>query len=264
MKIDLNVTGLAKVQDLLGRLSGPQAREAYAKGINDAAYLVRRNMQAQMRQAFDKPTPYILNSPWVSQATPDHLEAYVAPTYRRDSATTGGKIGVDPQRILAAQEAGGPRRDKRSEVLLRQMGILPAGFQTVVPAKPYPGSVDAYGNLRGPFMQQLLSYFQAFPELGFRANMTAKRKAQIHRGTAKVAGRRYFVSYGKARTQHHLRAGIWAAQGPGGVDVRPVLMFVRAGAYKPRISMTSLANDPALQDYLGRRLRYRIREAAGV
>lgn len=264
MRLDFQITGLDKVQKTLAQLSGPQAREAYAKGINDAAFQLRGSMQAQMRSAFDRPTPFIIRSPWIDPATPDRLQASIAPTYRRDAATTGGKIIVDPQKILLAQEQGGQRRDKKSEVLLRRMGILPAGFQIAVPKDPFPGSVDSYGNFRGPFMQQLLSYFQAFPELGFKANMTAKRKAQIARGTQRSAGRRYFLAYGKARTQSHLRAGIWAAMGPGGVDVRPVVMFVRAGNYTPRISMSALANDPGLQTYLERRLRFRIREAAGV
>jgi len=153
------------------------------------------------------------------------------------------------------------RADKRSESALRRAGILPRGYQTAIPREPYPGSDDGRGNLRGAFLQQLISYFQAYSEVGFKANMTDKRKRAIHKGTAKTTGRRYFVSYGKLRGQH-LAAGIWAAQGTHGADVRPVLMFVRAGNYRPRISMDGIAKASGAQEHLDKRVRFRVRELA--
>jgi hypothetical protein len=40
-------------------------------------------------------------------------------------------------------------------------------------------------------------------------------------------------------------------------------MFVKAGAYKPRLSMERVAQKAGASEYLARRLRYRIRQAAG-
>ncbi|WP_440105395.1 hypothetical protein [Acidovorax sp. BL-A-41-H1] len=257
MQISIKMQNLGAVKDVLAKLGGPEARVAYAKAVNDTAFQVRRAMQAEMRKVFDRPTPYILKSSFVQQATPDKLSARIAPENRRDSP------GVDPQKILQAQEFGGPRRDKRSEVALRRAGILPPGWQIAIPATPFPGSDDGRGNLRGAFMVQLISYFQASPEQGYSANMKDKRKRAIHRGTAKTAGRRYFVSYGRLRGQH-LAPGIWAAMGTHGVDVRPVAMFVRAGSYTPRLSMDRIASQVDVQAYMDRRLRFRIREAAGI
>lgn len=257
--VSIKIENLGAVREVLGRLSGEQARAAYAKAVNDTAFQVRRAMQEEMRSVFDRPTPYVLRSPYVSMATADQLTARIEPRYM------GGK-GVDPQKILQAQEFGGARRDKRSEAALRRAGILPAGYQTAIPETPYPGSDDGRGNLRGPFLVQLITYFQASGEQGYKANMTDKRKRAIHRGTARVAGRRYFVAYGRLRSgkTSHLAPGIWAASGTGGVDVRPVLMFVRAGEYQPRMSMERVAQAVGMQAYLDKRLRYRIREAAGV
>lgn len=260
MKIVMQFDGLDRVQKQLDALTGQQAKEAYAKGINDAAFQVRRNLQAEMASVFDRPTPYILRSTYVKQATADKLEATILPTY------FGGK-GVDPQKILAAQAEGGVRRDKRSEVALRRVGILPGGYQTVVPAEPYKGSVDGYGNIKGSFLVQLISYFQAFGEQGYKANMTARTKRNLAtRGTKKMEARRYFVSYGGLRDNKssHLAPGIWAASGTHGVDVRPVLMFVRAGSYFKRLDMNRVAAKTNVSEYLARRLRYRIRQAAGV
>lgn len=259
MEISLKIENLGAVADTLKQLSGEQARGAYSKAINDTAFQVRRAMQAEIKSVFDRPTPYILSSPRVVLATPGKLTASIAPAYM------GGK-GIDPQKILQAQEFGGTRRDKRSESALRRAGILPPGYYTAIPATPYPGSDDGRGNVRGPFLVQLITYFQASGEQGFKANMTDKRKRSIHKGTAKTAGRRYFVAYGRLRSgkTSHLTPGIWAAQGAYGVDVRPVLMFIHAPSYQPRLSMERVAKSVDVQDYLDRRLRFRIREAAGV
>lgn len=260
MEISLKIENLGAVRDVLDKLSGEQARGAYAKAVNDTAFQVRRAMQTEIKTVFDRPTPYILNSVYVDQATPNQLAARIAPNNVRM------KEGVDPQKILQTQEFGGARRDKRSEVALRRVGILPSGYYLAIPKVPYPGSDDGRGNIKGSFMVQMISYFQASPEQGYSANMTDKRKKAIHKGTAKASGRRYFVTYGRLRSgkTQHLAPGIWAAAGPGGVDVQPVLMFVRTPSYTPRLSMERVSKAVDVQAYLEKRLRFRIREAAGV
>lgn len=260
MKIDLKMTGLDAVQKQLAALSGPKLREAQAKALTDTAYVVRKVMQDEFKRVFDRPTPFVLRSVQVKPATPDNLVALIEPTYY-------GSKGADPQLVLRAQEQGGTRRDKRSEVALRRVGILPAGFQTALPKSPYPGSDDGMGNIKGSFVVQLLSYFQAFGEQGYRANMTDKRKKNLQKGSAKQAGRRYFVSYGKLRGDErlrHLAPGIWVASGTHGSNVQPVLMFVKTPNYKPRISMERIGKDADVDNVLASKLRYRIRQAAGV
>lgn len=267
MKITMQFTGLEKVQKQLAKLSGQQAKEAYAKAINDTAFEVRRTMQAELRSVFNRPTPFIVRSPKFKPATTEKLEAIIAPTLdiTKFGKSGGGKIGVDPQDVLQAQEYGGNRRDKRSEVALRRIGVLPAGYQTAIPGTPFPGSDDGNGNLKGTFLAHLLSYFQAFGEQGYRGNMKDRARANLHsKGTKTMAARRYFVSYGRLRGNQssHLAPGIWAVTGLHGVLVQPVLMFVRAGSYTPRLSMDAIAKRADADNYLAKRLRYRIRQAA--
>lgn len=275
IQLSARVLNQAELLRQIRGLTGPQAAKAYAKALNDTGFQVRRAMQDEMRAVFDRPTDYILRSPFVRMATAAKLSVTIEPTYM------GGK-GIDPQKILDAQTWGGRRRDKRSEAALRRAGILPNGYQTAIPSDdrggPYPGSDDGKGNLRGPFLVQLISYFHAFGEQGYKANMSEKGYQRVHRGTKKQAGRRYFVTYGKTRggpriTQKgeqddrtaHLAPGIWAASGTGGADVRPVLMFVRPGrGYQPRFDMDKVAKRADAEAYLERRIRYRLREAAGV
>lgn len=269
MKLELRIQNLDKVREALNKLSSAQARQAYANAINDTGFMVRKAMQSELEK-FDGVTPFIRNSPKLIAATADNLSATILPTLDgRNLPGKGGKVGVDPQQVLQAQEFGGRRHDKRSEVLLRDAGILLAGWQTAIPINPYPGSHDGRGNMRGAFMQQLLSYLQTYKEQGYRANMGKKRidSLQNKQGIGNIATRkvfkttlgvRYFVSYGRLRGQH-LPPGIWASRGTHGVDIRPVLMFVRTPTYTPRISMDRIASDSGAQDYLDRRIRFRIR-----
>ena len=279
IKLSAQVIGQAELLAQLHGLTGAKAAASYAKALNDTAFEVRRAMQDEMRAVFDRPTDYILRSPKFVQATPSNLSIYIAPTNGRADrlSSTGGKSGIDPQRILDAQAWGGRRADKRIESALRRAGILPNGYQTAIPSQPFPGSDDGKGNLKGSFVGQLVSYLQASSEQGYRANMTDKRKAAVQKGSKRAAGRRYFVAYGKLRSgarttakgdfdgrTSHLAPGIWAASGTGGVDVRPVVMFVKAGRYQPRFDMDKVAKRADVENYLARRIRYRIREAAGV
>lgn len=271
MLIKVEVQGIDKVMAHLDKIGGAKLKDATADALNDTAFMLRREMQAEMGRVFDRPTPYILRSVQVKKATALTMRAEVGPEYM------GGK-GVDPAKVLAAEVAGGRRRDKRSEVALRRVGILPPGYVTTIPEKPLPGSDDGRGNLRGPFITQLLSYFAAFGEQGYRANMTQKRKdklANIGRtanGYKTISGVQYFISpaggmkgvFDHKNRAQHLAPGIWARSGIHGFNVRPVLMFVSLPSYAVRLSMDKIIATGNAQNYFERRLRYRIRVAAGV
>ena len=69
MKLELKIENLEKVSADLAKLSGPQARVAYAKAINDTGFMVRRAMQAELGK-FDRVTPFIQKSPKLVRATP--------------------------------------------------------------------------------------------------------------------------------------------------------------------------------------------------
>lgn len=277
LQISIDLKNLDRVRDALNRLSGKQAQQAYANALNDTAFKARKAMQTEITGAFDRPTPFITKAPKVFKATAEDLTVSIRPTMdTRKQWSPGGKVGVDPQDVLQAQEFGGSRRDKRSEAALRRANLLPAGYQTAIPKIPYPGSDDGRGNLNGRFLQRLLSYLQAYSEQGHKANMSEKKKKKLrnqqgigYTATKKVykttLGVRYFVTLGRLRGGNrasHLEPGIWAASGLHDVDIKPVLLFVRHGTYKPRISMDRIAKDADLQTYLDRRVRARVRNLA--
>lgn len=267
LKLTAQITGQAEVLATLYGLTQRQQEVAARKAVMDAAFLARRGVQDEIRTVFDRPTNYIVRSPRAKPSTGSSISAWV------EIAEVDGN-GVQPEKILDAHAYGGTRRDKRSEVLLRAANILPPGYQTAIPKDPFPGSEDGHGNIRGPFLVQLLSYFQTFGEQGHHANMTdARKQALRERGTGKKTavgpqlGRRYIVTYGKLRGKgksSNLAPGIWAVMGASGAVVKPVLMFVRKGNYKVRLDMDAVAKKTDLDAYLEKRLRYQIYKQAGV
>lgn len=264
INVKVTLSGLAKVSKQIGKLSGSEFREASANALNDVGFKVRREFQREIETVFDRATPYIVRSVRVVKATAQNQTVTIAPL------ETGGK-GIDPQKVLAAQRSGGLRRNKRSENALERIGILPAGYQTVLPKEPWPGSDDGRGNLRGAFVTMLLSYFKALGEQGYRANMTDKtkdKKAKRGLTAANAQGNRYktingvvfFVSYGKLRSKSPwLAPGIWAKRGIHGVQVSPVLLFVKRANYTPRLKPEVIAKKANVQAEFEKRLRYRIR-----
>jgi hypothetical protein len=257
MKINIT-TDFSKAFKLIEQLRGPELKKATANALNDAAFEARKRIQGNMDKSFGRVTPYIRKSVLVTMATADKLEAVIEPRYM------GGK-GVDPQKILQASIFGGDRRVKRSEKLFLQSGILPAGM-SMVPGGGCP--LDAYGNIKGSFIVQLLSYFQSFSEQGYRANMTDKRKAKLKgagrttQGFKTINGVVYFVSYGKMRSGRggtHLAPGIWAKTGIHGSMVKPIIMFVKKPHYgSPRLDFF----DQPVKDAIAKfnpRFRYHMR-----
>lgn len=272
MRIELKIDprGIRSVQDALSRLGGAEMAKASAAALNDTGHHVRRAMVRELSSVFDRPTPFIARSPKFVAATPDKLSIRVLPTVdARNLPSFGGKVGTDPQQVLQAQEFGGRRANKKSENVLMRAGLLPNGYQTAMPRDPYPGSDDGRGNFRAGFLVKLLSYLQSFGEQGFNANITdrsARRRKDItqfsnvrsRRSIRLMNGAEFFVIKGGARG---LAAGIWARENG---QVRPVVMFTRMGEYKPRLSMERIAQQSGAEAYLERRLRFRIREAAGL
>lgn len=274
MAIDVSITAatLAQVAGALQQLGQTEVQKALARALNATGFEVRKIMQAELEKRFDRVSPWIKKSPKVFPAAPDRLAVAVAPTITTNYGQfmRGGKVGVDPQDVLQAQEKGGQRKNKKSENALLRAGILPSGFQTALPKDPYPGSDDGRGNFRGAFMQRLLSYMQAYSEVGYQQNMTRasrdkmQKKGVTKRGYKKTGGVRFFVAYGRMRggSAKHLQPGIWAARGIHDSDIRPVVIFTRRASYRPRLDLDAVAKAADLQELLDRKVRWAIRQAA--
>lgn len=243
LQLTVRLEGTEKVVAALRKLAGRDTHTAFAQALTDTAKQTRKRMQDEMRATFDRPTPWIIKS--VSYKVDEtRLSAQILPTY------FGGNP-VDPQQVLQAQAFGGPRRAKRAEVVLRQVGLLPAGWVTV----PGQGArLDAYGNMQAGQLIQILGQLRATTTAGYARNM-AHGKRGIK--TQERAGGRFFVIPPGGRTQ----PGVYQREFMGR-GITPVLIFVAGANYRARLDMDKIARDASLQDYLDKRVRFRIYQLA--
>jgi hypothetical protein len=264
--LTMTLTGLEEAKKKLGT-AARQLPFAAATALNATAFDARAAVVKEKSSVFDRPTPFIQKGTLVRKATKTNL---VAEVYE-DFQGPGGK-SVDPERVLRAEVFGGARRYKRAEVALQRIGVMLPG-QILVPGGAAP--LDAYGNVPGPFIVRLLSYFQAFGEQGYRANMTERNRRKLSgRGrwvnskfvpaTAKNydakagakaqrrGGVEYFVSHGRGERngrQQHLPAGIWQRRGLHGEDIAPVFLFVDQGGYTKRLDFFGVVRTTALRQW---------------
>lgn len=219
-----------------------QVPYATSVALNRTADEIKRSIVDQMPRVFDRPTPYTLRSLRVDYARKSDLKAHV--TFR-DAA---GK-GTSADKYLSPQVYGGGRSQKRSERAFEGVGVL-KGY--LVPGGA--ARLDAYGNHSRGQVIQLLSYFQAFGEQGYRANATEKGIARLakisggkKKGYKKINGVVYFISRGKGsmsgNREQVLPAGIWQKKGTHGVDVSPVLLSVDAPQYTQRLPFYETAQE---------------------
>ena len=146
----------------LNALERKQLPFAYSLAVNRTAKLVKQAEIDKMRAVFDRPTPYTLNSLYVKPGTKANPSAYVWLKYDTFK-------GTPAEKYLLPQIDGGSRSHKRFERALQGVGAMPTGYYCI------PGKfaqMDNYGNWSRGQIIKILSYFRAFPERGYRANMT--------------------------------------------------------------------------------------------
>jgi hypothetical protein len=225
---------------------GKQVRAAAVGALNDLAFEANAEIKKQMQAKFKGgATRYTLAAFKVKKATPENLTAIVS--LRTDSP--GKSRPYD--KVLGHLFTGGTRRWKRMEGAFLRIGVLPAGYMMTVPRDAsWANPLDSYGNPRPSFITQLISYFGAFGEQGFRANMTDKRKNKLaNRGVTEsgyktINGVIYFISRGPGMwygRRQHMAAGIWAKRGTHGSEVAPVFLFVeRKKEYRKVIDLDAI------------------------
>jgi hypothetical protein len=249
MNITVEFKGLKEVIANIEGLARTQIPYAAAKALTKTAQDVKDAEVKQMSSSLDRPTPYTLGSLYVKSATKANLEAMV---YFKDKSSAGK--GNPAANWMQPEVEGGRRNVKRFESALQRIGVLPKGMYVV------PGAacqLDVYGNIPAGLIVQILSYFQALGEQGYRANITDKRKAALAKGSKRTmkAGYEYFVSYGKGTRsgRQHLPAGIYkrvSLIGQG--NIKPIMMFVKAPSYKKRFPFYEIAQKTINQMLLPR------------
>lgn len=249
-----------------------------ARAVTQSAAEGRKDAQAEMKRVFDRPTPWIVNSVRYQMADKAAVRYGLENVQARVFIVDEGNKGISPRQALAAQLTGGARSMKRFESAFVRLGLLTNG-ESLVPASGRSDVLDQYGNVRAALLVQLLSYFQAFGEQGYRANTTLRRRTAIarygrsERGFRTIGGKVYFWSRGpghwsgagswqQGRAQH-LARGIWEKSGTHGVNVKPVLLAVKGARYTKRYDFVGTVQR-SVQRTFPNNLARSLREAGGT
>lgn len=237
MEIKVEMKGLKELVSNLSDIEKNQLPFAMAKTLTQTAQQIKEASIKEMSRVLDRPTAYTLGSLYIQPAKKKEWSAMV---YFKDKSSAGK--GNPAANYLYPQVEGGQRNIKRFESSLRRIGVLPRGMFVV------PGNacqLDSYGNIPSSLIIQILSYFQAFGEQGYRANITEKRKKSIAKGSKKQGfGFEYFASYGPGTWsgRQHLPAGIYKrVKFSAGTAIKPIIMFVKEPKYQKRFPFYEIA-----------------------
>lgn len=179
---------------------------ATAAALTRTAIGLRAALSEEMKNVFDRPTPFTLRAFEYQAATREKLEAKV---WLRETAG-GRRTSTQPPSVwLQPQILGGPRPDKGSERQLRKNGLLPAG-KYVVPGNG--AQLDQYGNIRRGAVTKALAGVQ-------------KRS------------KRYFVMY---KDKKPIGIGQRSSKGKQGMSV--LLAFVDKPRYSRRLPFHAVAD----------------------
>jgi hypothetical protein len=234
LTLKINLNDFKSLTDKMRNLTN-QIPAAAAAALNETGKEVLTSLRNQMTEDFDRPTPYTLNSLYTTKATRNKLAITVLPR------EWPGK-GTPAANYLKPQIYGGDRNMKRFEKALQAKGVMPIGMY----AWPSSGAtMDAYGNMSTGQIVQILSYFKAFGEQGYRANITDKGRAKLLKGSKR---RGFGFEYFAVRRKHGgLVPGIWKriSFGSLGKGVSPILIFGKKPIYKRRYRWAEVANATA-------------------
>jgi hypothetical protein len=198
------------------------------KALNKTAQDVQVALQAEMKRAFFKPTPYFLNSTSIKWAKRDNLQAEVGFRER-----AGNIRGGSPEAMLGTQVYGGTRPQKRSEV--RIQGLRPGGGALyMMPARF--AKLDGNGNPSRGELGVILSQLGVLLRGDNRAARTGKRARKVRT--------EYFAIFGRGEGLDHLgnalAPGIYRKAANG--RPLPVYFFMKdAPKYRKRLNWHEVA-----------------------
>lgn len=228
MRASITAEGLDDALASLMQL-GSEAGVALADALNHGANTARQRLVAEMHNVFEEPTPWVLNSIYMQNATPSMLEAAL---WVKDGRLGGKGRGFDEW--FNPQVAGGQRLVKGSEKMLREIGVLPAG-RFIVPAAGARLAAD--GGISRGHMMQILSGLKAYSKSGSDHNATGSRQS-LRKGHAAA----FFV-------MRRGKTPIGVAERRG-KTVSMVLAFVRQPQYRERFRFHDIVRRVAEDDAL--------------
>ena len=232
----LKITATSNAGDAAKRLRAFRSQIPFAKAVaaTRTAFDVRTGLQNEIRQVFDRPTPYTVSSLRVVPATK------AAPTAEVLFKDYVGH--PEFKHYLEPEVYGGERPVKAFERRLQRARVLPQGW-LALPGKG--AKLDSYGNMSRGQITQILAVLQALPTAGagqgFQGAQTARSKKRN-----KTIGD-FFSSTpnapAKAPNGGRLPYGVWQRKGRKGGTIINVLFFVPRARYRRRLKFWETAQE---------------------
>jgi hypothetical protein len=207
---------IASWKKRLAEIDERHVRFATAAALTWVAQDAWSEVERQLPQVFDRPTPQTMKAIRYIKATKQSLVSEVKVTDYTDKSKP-------PISWLGHEIYGGARPYKRMEFLLMRAGILPQGH-FVVPGKG--ARLDAYGNMSRGQVQQILAATQSAWDTLQRATPRSKRRNRVVKQIFALREQR-----GK------LRPGIYQRVGQG---VIALLVFVESPRYTIRLGFDAI------------------------
>jgi hypothetical protein len=249
LNFTIDTRDIDRVRKSFARFSDRRFSAGLATALTKTAQAVQVAQRAEMRDVFDRPSPYTLGAVYVKGAGADKLEARVGIA---DSPGGRGRAAI---KYLRWQISGGQRTPKAYERALMRAGALPDDMRTV------PGKyarLDAFGNIKAGQLRQILSQLRIELSSGAISALPAVSKSdrqlagQSTRGAkgpkksdikvARFKVNRVDNAYKRSGGQYvafpngrgKLRAGIYQVKstGFGRTDPKPVLIYVTHTQYE--------------------------------
>jgi hypothetical protein len=218
--MDIRITGLDQLRRQLDSFSDRRFNAAIATALTRAARDVEKELQREIGEKLDRPTPRSLRSTAVEMANANKLQAVVR--LRGDTTQANTPAGW-----LAPLEFSGNRLMKKFEQALVSRGVMPSGTYAV----PGDGAIrDQYGNVsRGQIVAVLNQLGSNFSE-GYAKviGTTAAKRAKA----AARSGKRYFAI---AEQRGGLPPGIYYRDAKQGL--KAVFFFTRNVGYRRQMTL---------------------------
>lgn len=209
---------------------------AIATALNKSAEAARVAVQARMRQDFDRPTPWVLNSMRIQYAKKANLVAQLA---------FKDKGGDSMRTMMEPHVEGGQRRFKAAEVQLMAMGLLPPGYNITPGAA---AKLDSYGNMNPAQIKQAIAMLGAKGSGNAATSNAARAAARLAKGSAKRG--QYGIEYFAAPVGGRLPPGIYQRVTTGfGSSLKPVVNFVQGATYGSRLPFYEVAGQTVAKEF---------------
>ena len=212
-------------------LTDLQFRFDVAQAMTDAAKAGDRKIRSDMSRYIDRPTPFTVNSTYISFANPNRMRAEVGFKQFAAKGTPAGKY-------LSAMARGGDRSQKRSETVLRLAGAI-GPSEYITPNKEGGWAGDPYGNVPRGTYTMMISQLKAFG--GSLSYLNASNSKRSQRKRARAG--QFFMSRSG-------RAILYRSPGGGRDNTETAFMVLdQAPNHERRFPIVKLLNEEVARAY---------------